>query len=670
VTPLLWRIRRLRKMSVAEIGWRLRDEVLKQLWRYQRFRPKLPATTTIDLGQRNAPASDAFSQLAVRPEAQADLLRTANRILDGHVDLLGEENAQLGQNPDWFLDIRSGRRAPNTQYCFDIPYRNSSVVGEVKYVWEPSRQQHLTVLVAAYYLTRDERFTERIVEHLRSWWAQNPFLCGIHWTNGIEIGIRLISWVWLRRLLAAWPGVAEFFERNGDFVRQLYYHQAYLAALPSRESSAANHRIAELVGLFVSTVAFPIFAESDRWRGIAATALGAEAVRQTYEDGLNRELATAYHGLVLELFLVALCEDNRASPALPDEVSTRAAAMADALAAVVDRCGQPPRQGDDDGALALNVDGAGFDRWQSLLLTASTIFGTRAWWPALPSAGDVRAGLLVSRAGRYDITSRSSTRPNLFPDSGLVLLRDLEDREDELWCRCDHGPLGFLATAAHGHADALAIEVRHGGVDILSDPGTYCYHGHDKWRDYFRSTRAHNTVELDHADQSRSGGLFLWLDEPQTLLERVSGLDAGDVAEWVARHFGYCRLSSPATHRRKVRLNRRDRTIDIIDTIISRTGKHRACLSYHLGPGVHCRLLQKTAYLDWHVGQRSYQALLDLPGELEWSLHRGDTSPIMGWYSKGFGLREPSYSLVGRGVVKTQTLHTHFACAESQVRAG
>ena len=48
-----------------------------------------------------------------------------------------------------------------------------------------------------------------------------------------------------------------------------------------------------------------------------------------------------------------------------------------------------------------------------------------------------------------------------------------------MWCRRDAGPHGYLSIAAHAHADALSIEVRHDGVDVLADPGTYCYHGDD-----------------------------------------------------------------------------------------------------------------------------------------------------------------------------------------------
>ena len=92
----------------------------------------------------------------------------------------------------------------------------------------------------------------------------------------------------------------------------------------------------------------------------------------------------------------------------------------------------------------------------------------------------------------------------------MTLLRTTVRRLPEIWCRCDGGPHGFLSIAAHAHADALSVEVRYGGVDILADPGTYCYHGEPAWRSYFRSTIAHNTVELGGRSQSSDGGPFMW----------------------------------------------------------------------------------------------------------------------------------------------------------------
>ena len=89
---------------------------------------------------------------------------------------------------------------------------------------------------------------------------------------------------------------------------------------------------------------------------------------------------------------------------------------------------------------------------------------------------------------------RPDRRPSRFADAGMTLLRTHEP--NEIWCRCDGGPHGYLSIAAHAHADALSVEVRYAGIDILADPGTYCYHGERVWRSYFRSTIAHNTAEL------------------------------------------------------------------------------------------------------------------------------------------------------------------------------
>ena len=380
-----------------------------------------------------------------------------------------------------------------------------AAVGNVKYVWELSRHQHLTVLAAAYRLDGDERYAEAVAAQLRSWWAANPFLSGIHWTSGIELGLRLLSWVWIRRLLDGWEGAGSLFEENRTFLQQLHHHQEWLARLPSHGSSANNHLLAEMAGQFAAGCAFPWFRESSAWREAAATTLQRELVRQTFASGLNRELATDYHGFVLELGLVAALEGELTGHPLGDQVWDSLERMTDALAAVVDVRLRPPRQGDADGGHGLLLDGPGYDRWASLLATGAALFGPAGWWPA-GYGGDARTALWTRLAVRPPARlPRPARRPSLFADAGMALLRDTDGRRDELWCRADHGPHGYLSIAAHAHADALAIEVRVGGVDVLADPGTYCYGGDPTWRAYFRSTMAHNTLEVGGVDQSVGG---------------------------------------------------------------------------------------------------------------------------------------------------------------------
>src|SRR6185312_7985060 len=54
-------------------------------------------------------------------------------------------------------------------------------------------------------------------------------------------------------------------------------------------------------------------------------------------------------------------------------------------------------------------------------------------------------------------------------------------------------------------------------------------------RRYFRSTIAHNTLEIGGGDSATYGGSFLWLDSPNAAALSVDGLDGGPVASWRAR---------------------------------------------------------------------------------------------------------------------------------------
>jgi hypothetical protein len=42
---------------------------------------------------------------------------------------------------------------------------------------------------------------------------------------------------------------------------------------------------------------------------------------------------------------------------------------------------------------------------------------------------------------------------------------------------------------------------------------------------------------------------------------------------------------------------------------------------------------------------------MELAPQLQWTLHRGETDPILGWYSRGLGQRTPAYTLLGCGHV-------------------
>ncbi|MFI0264075.1 alginate lyase family protein [Streptomyces sp. NPDC017056] len=640
-----WYLRRLSRMGPREVGGRVGDAVRRRRWRSAR--PDCPRVT----GARFTAVLPAGTIAAVPPDAAKRLVAEADRLMYGHAEYFGVVRDDL-TDPDWWCDPKTGRRAP-WGYAFDVPYRNEDAVGDIKQIWEPSRHQYLTVLAAAYAITGNERNAERVAALLRSWWKANPPLRGVHWISGIELGIRLLSWVWIRRLLDGWPGAAGLFEGNPVALNQIWHHQRWLAAFPSRGSSANNHAIAETAGQFAAACAFGWYPSSARWQAGALRSLERHLRGNTFGSGLNRELATEYHGLVLELGLAAVAEADAAGVPVPASVRLVLLRMTDALAAIVDCRLRPPRQGDADDGHGLVLDGAGTDRWGSLLATGDAVFGRLPWWPEVTGT-DVRTPLLAAlvrpyaKDGTGPAVSRPASRPAHFADAGMTVLRG----PGEIWCRCDGGPHGFLSIAAHAHADALSVEVRHDGVDVLADPGTYCYHGQPEWRQYFRSTLGHNTLQLDGADQSVSGGPFLWTRHARS---RVLAADAsgGEVARWCAEHDGY----RPSVHRRRVELVAASRELRVVDEV---RGPRRAVrLAFHLGPAISAELVGNRAALTWTRDGEDRSAVLDLPGQLTWRAHRGETGPspsssggghpMLGWYSPGFGRKEPTTTLVGTG---------------------
>ncbi|MBV8398055.1 MAG: alginate lyase family protein [Acetobacteraceae bacterium] len=634
-------------MSGGEIAWRARNAAIQRAWAKR--------------------AGEAWPVPDVKPEWAGKCLRVPRRELAGIQEIVTAAEAVVAgcctvfgtpafldaKNPDWFRDPATGRYAPSEAYSFRIAYRDQGRVGNVKYVWELSRLHSVTLLAAAYYCTGRPEFADCAIAHLQSWWRLNPPLRGIHWVSGIELGLRLIAWVWARRLLEGHRGLEANFEGSRLFHQQLHAHQSWIATFFSRGSSANNHLVAEMAGLLAAARAFPLFAESGGWANLAAHILEQEVERQTFPDGLNRELASDYHVFALELFLIAGIEADASGVPMSERYWLKLRDMADALAGTLDVRLETARQGDSDNGRALVVEPASPSSAIATLRICGAVLGPASWWPKL-STNSLSARLLASLPESRDLTKgRASRRPNHFPQAGTWILRDPEPGHDEIWCRFDAGPHGFLSTAAHAHADSLSFELRVGGRPLLVDCGTYCYHGEGPWRDYFRSTIAHNTLELNGRDQADAGGPFLWLTQPRTTLAKSSGLDDGEFATVQASHDGYRRQG--AIHHRKVVLDRRARTLELSDWIEG-DAPLAGRLAFNLHPDVSCELGETEARLGYRTGLPPLTAVLELPSELNWRAHRGQTNPILGWYSPVFGQKTPSILLIGSGKIAPGTL--------------
>ena len=629
--PLGWYVRRLRRMSPTELVLRARDTGRRTAWAYQQVRPGQNTATHLPLRKELTFSTTlpAHTACTVPEDARKAVIRTADAIMVGNLEVLGVDRTDLTK-PDWFRDPITGRRSDPAQYVFKLNHRNEEAVGNIKQVWELSRHHHLTQLAAAWFLTHDDRYAERVADHLNDWWRTNPFLSGVHWASGIEIGIRLISWTWIRRLLNDWPDITDLFEHNELAHQQIYWHQRYLAAFQSHGSSANNHVIAEAAGQLVAACAFPWFTKSTRWRQDATALLEKELDANTFPSGVNRELATDYHRFVSELGLYAALEADWSGHPLSRHTWALLTRTVDVAAAIVDTSLRPPRQGDDDEGMVLVLDPPDIHHWSAFLSLGAAAVGAAPWWPDSPPTA---TSYIISSLVEKQQPDRPAVRPDHFEDAGLTILRS-DDDGPEIWCRADAGPHGFLSIAAHAHSDALSLEVRVDGVDILADPGTYCYHGEEEWRNYFRSTIAHNTVEVAGAEQSTLGGAFLWLRGATGKVRRYAP------NTWEAEHDGYRVGDAPVTHRRTAVL---DHGVLRVEDRLDAASDVR--IAWHLGPEVSVELDGSSGRLEWSTGS----ATVELPAGLTWTAHRGGDDPLLGWYSPRFGRKVPITTLVGTG---------------------
>jgi hypothetical protein len=636
--------RRVARMSPAEMAWRLRDQVVRAAWsprqvtRHRLTRATAPTPARAVKFTTVLPPGTAAQ---VPEEARTPVLEAAERLLQGEWETLGVLRTDL-ERPDWFRDPVTGRRSAQDRYAFRINHRSYEQVGNVKQVWELSRLQHLTLLATAWFLTQDERYARRAADHLRSWWRENPFLSGVHWTSGIELGIRLISLVWIRRLLDDWPGAADLFESDALALRQISWHQQYLAAFPSRGSSVGNYVIAEAAGQLVVSCAFPWFRESERWRRESVLLLERELIRNTFPSGIGRGRACDCQCFVIELGFVAAVEADASGHPLPSATWARLCALADSAAALVDERLRPPRQCDPGEGRGLLLDAPTPNHWPSMLALAGALVGQQDWWPRPPATA--ASSIVGALAGsRREIPGRPSQRLSRFADAGITLLRT--SGKDEIWCRCDDVSHGAVSGAEHAHADALSIEVRYAGVDILTDVGTFYNDGERAWRSSIRSTITRDTTEPDSRSQPGEGGPFMRVRRAHT--REIEVLDDGDIARWTAEHDENASLDPPVLHRRSVLLDRASRSIDIIDQIDG--GCHDIRMAFRLGPDVQAELEGSCAVLDWPSASTAGTARLELPPGLTWSLHRGETDPVTAWCSPGLSRCVPAVTLLGCG---------------------
>nr|WP_242469293.1 alginate lyase family protein [Rhabdochromatium marinum] len=637
---MLWRLNRLRAMSALEIVYRFFRSAMAQWERY--------GVGVVRPGESNGQFGRSWlTELSC--VFKVDGYHTAaERVLAGRCNVFGLRGVALGFPPNWNRDPKTGTLAPLV-FGKTLNYRDPSLVGDIKYLWEPNRHLQLTHLAQAWSLTRDQRYLDGLREQLSSWLDQCPYPKGPNWTSSLELAIRLINWSFVWQLtggadgpLLAGPAGRALRDR---WLTSIYQHAHFIQGHYSRYSSANNHLIGEAAGVAVAASTWPVWDEMGAWGKRARSVLREEALRQNAPDGVNREQAISYLQFVWDFLFIAARASEAAGKPFDAAFWTRLESMLDFLAAIMDAGGHVPMIGDADDGYVVTLDPSPeFCPYRSLLATGAILFKRADFKRKARRLDDKTRWLLGEDAqSAFDSVPMIEPAPPSrcdFPEGGyLVLGKDFEtDREVRSVIDC--GPLGYLSIAAHGHADALAFTFSLGGREFLVDPGTYAYHTKPVWRNYFRSTAAHNTVRVDGLDQSVIGGNFMWLRKAKA--SRVEWVPGETLDRFVGMHDGYRRLKDPVTHSREFQFDKVTDQLIVTDRLECR-GAHEIERFFHFAED--CVVEECDGGV---IAQMDGHALTISVSDGSLCLYRGDESKPLGWISRRFDVKVPTMSVVWR----------------------
>lgn len=657
MTALAWKWNRLRLMGAAEVAWRVG----------QLARRKAGALGLGLVRQPPAPRMERFGapflggagqcawSVASSAASVAALRAAADELLAGRWDVFALRGAELGFPPQWNRDPKTGKVAP-MRAGPSIDYRDASLVGDIKYLWEPSRHLALVTLAQAWHASGERRYADGARTLLLSWLEQCPYPQGVHWSSALELGVRLLNWA------AAWQLLGDAIDDvwRAHWLRAIYQHCHFVRHHLSRHSSANNHLMGEYMGLFVASLQWPCWPQSAGWRAAAQRGLEAQGLAQNHADGVNKEQAIYYHHEVMDMMLLCHLAARANGLQFSAEWLQRLERMAEFVAALMDAGGNVPMFGDADDARMLRLDGAeadGVTPYRSLLASCALLFG-RGDFKAKAGALDARNRWLFADAdARWQAipAARAAAPRTAFPHGGYYLLgRDFESPQ-EVRIVVDCAPLGYLSIAAHGHADALSFTLSSGGEELLVDPGTFAYHTQRAWRDYFRSTAAHNTVQVDGQDQSEIAGNFMWLRKAHSvaLAHEATQLFEGT-------QDGYMRLRDPVMHRRVIRFDAQRNTVKVED-ILECIGEHEVALHWHFAEGCRAESDGHTV----HVAARRQRLRMHCdfgPGP---QLFRASTAPIAGWISRQFDSKNGCVTARWHGMIYgTTRIETEIALWE------
>jgi hypothetical protein len=568
-------------------------------------------------------------------DGEKSVLAEAERILTGNLPFFGQLSFACEFPPRWFQNPVTGqsvsRRQPWTQMRFASPG-----YGDLKFILEPSRFLFAYPLVRAYALSGDERFPQAFWSAIEDWARHSPPMSGPLWICGQECSLRILAWSFALHAFIHSPATTN--DRVALLVSMIAAHAWRTAqTLGYARSQRSNHLISEAVGLWTAGTLYPELREAEVWRNLGAHLLQEAVLDQITPDGVSQQHSFNYQRMILHLSLWTLRLAEIHSVPLHEDIRARAQAAFDFTRPWVDRwSGLAPNYGSDDGSLIFPLALGTYRDFRPLLQVGAAVLNRPALKPGPWDEAALWFGVKPAAAKK--------TAPLSPPSAATGYFRLGDENSWALIRAARYARRPF-------QADQLHVDLWWQGINLARDAGTYLYNGPPPWNNGLAGTAVHNTVRVDHRDQMRRAGRFLWVDWTQASGRAYSTSGQACADRFEGEHDGYKRFG--VTHRRSVQW-----LVDagwVIVDDIDGSGVHTARLHWLMAdlPYEFSDSLFQVVFTSAQSQVRcsifssspGHAAIVRAGTRVQGNVSDADT-PLLGWESPTYGDLRPAVSLV------------------------
>lgn len=536
-----WLFFRLKSMNILEISWRIQQKLLQRKEYAQFYCIHKPVTeiASSDMLQNFKPE---ISKLGINWENN-------KWTLFENLDLFGLYDYKEYKDR-WAAGFQTDNEWPINDYSPTILITQREDIGDIRTNWELNRHFQFVGLAKNYYVTKDRKYLIELKKIFYDWNRNNLFLHGVQWTSAMEISIRLISWIYTYAFLKK-SGVCQ--ELLIKFASGIKIMAEYVIKHRARYSSANNHLIIEMTSIFVAG----ILLNNQKWIHHSLSILDRELKKQNTEDGVNKEMSLHYQTFVMEAYGIVILLLRKNNISVSEKWKTILLKMSSFVAACSNEYGKTIIFGDNDSGKILDFNGKRKNYYRYVLQLMGFILDKRFTDTQL----DENIYWLIEINDIKKYYTKSLYRPALiehFPHGGYTLIRS---RDKQVLIAFDHANLGYGTIAAHGHADALSIQIVKKDKPILVDTGSFNYHVPFHQRNIDRKTASHNTVSFTGVEQAQMLGPFLWGKRYRC---KKCYIDQDDSKVEISAIVEYSRIK----HKRTILFDF-NRNLEIIDTVNS-----------------------------------------------------------------------------------------------------